>query len=88
MLPGSAGQRAGELDEALERVAQMPDALQVMAERVRLRPGADDEHVARAQAAIEAPIEQNAITPAGAGPDAMVTSPTVISTMLRGISSA
>ena len=32
-----------------------------MTESVRLRPGADDEHVARTQAAIEAPVEQNAI---------------------------
>ncbi len=51
----------GELDEALERVTQMPDALHVMTESVRLRPGADDQYVACAQAAVEAPIEQDAI---------------------------
>ena len=28
---------------------------------MRLRPGADDEHVARIQAAFEAPVEHNAI---------------------------
>ena len=33
----------------------------MMTKSVRLRPGADDEHVARIQAAIEAPVEQEAI---------------------------
>ena len=39
----------------------MADALEVMAQGVRLRPGADNEHIAGAHAAVEAVIEQKAI---------------------------
>ena len=39
----------------------MAKALQVMAQRMRFRAGAHDQHVARAHAAGKAPVEQNAI---------------------------
>ena len=52
---------AGKIDESLECVAQMPDALQMMAQRMRLRAGADDQHVARAHAAVEAAVQQDAV---------------------------
>ena len=55
------GRRAGKFDEALEGVAEVADALEVMTERVRFRAGADDEHVARAHAALESAVEQGAI---------------------------
>jgi hypothetical protein len=40
----------------------MPDALQVMAQGVRLGSGTDDEHIAGAHAAVEAAIDQHAVT--------------------------
>ena len=65
----------------------MPDALQVMAQGVRFRSGAHDQHIARAHPAVVAVIEQSAIhEPAQAEENA--TNPTVISTMLRGMSLA
>ena len=45
----------------------MADALEMMAKRVRLRSGADNEHVARAHAALEAAVEQTCDKSAGAG---------------------
>jgi len=36
----------------------------MMAQRVRLRAGADDEHVTRAQPALKAPVEENAVNEA------------------------
>ncbi len=56
-----SGIGTGKLDETLERVTKVPDALHVLTQSMRLRPGADYEHVARAQAAVEAPMEHNAI---------------------------
>ena len=58
---GKAALRAGKIDEALERVAQVANALQVMAQRVGLGAGAHDENIARADAAVELAIEKNAI---------------------------
>ncbi len=55
------GAGAGKVDESLEGVAETPDALQVMAERMRLRPGAHDEHVARAHSTVETPVDHGAV---------------------------
>ena len=43
---GEARARAGKLDEALEGVAEVADAFEMMAEGVGLRPGSDDQNVA------------------------------------------
>ena len=58
---GKTGAGAGKVDKALEGVAETADALQMMAERMRLRPGADDEHVAGSHATVEAPVNQEAV---------------------------
>ena len=50
-----------EINEAFECVAEMADALQVMAKRMGLWSGAYDEHIARAHAALETAVEQQAI---------------------------
>ena len=52
---------AREFDEALEGVAEVADALKVMTQGVRFRPGADNEHIAGILAALESAIEQDAI---------------------------
>ncbi len=52
---------AGKINESLEGVAQVPDALQVMAKRMRLRSGAHDEHVARAHSTVETPVDEGAV---------------------------
>jgi hypothetical protein len=39
----------------------MPDAVEMVAQRLRLRAGADNEHIARVQPAVKAPIEKYAI---------------------------
>ena len=58
----------GQLDETLECVAQVADLLQMLAERMCLEAGADDEHVARIQPAIEPAVKQNAIDEAAQSP--------------------
>ena len=64
---GETGTGAGKVDKALEGVAKVADALKMMAKRMRLRPGADDEHVAGAHAAVEAPVDEECGRPGGAG---------------------
>ena len=49
-----------KIDKALEGVSQMPDAVEMVAQGLRLRSGADNEHVARIQPPVEAPIEKYA----------------------------
>src|SRR5580698_622938 len=56
-----AGTGVGQIDEALEGVAQVTDALNMVTERVRLRPCADNEHVARANTAVKAAINKQAV---------------------------
>ena len=53
--------RTGKVDEAFEGVPEMLDAVEMVAKSLGLGPGADDEHVARVQTAVEAPIEEYAI---------------------------
>ena len=56
-----AGTGIGKIDKAFEGIAKMPDALQVMAECMRLRPGAQDEHVASAHATVESPVDHHPV---------------------------
>ena len=51
----------GQLNKSLERVAQVADHIEVLTKGIRLRPRADDKHIARIEPAIEALIKQNAI---------------------------
>ncbi len=55
------GYRAGKLDEAFEGISQMFDAVEMVAKSLCLHAGADYEHVARIQTAVETPIEEYAI---------------------------
>ncbi len=56
-----SGIDAGKLDEALECVSQMFNALEMMTESMRLRASSDDQHVARIETSIEPPIKPEAI---------------------------
>ena len=81
------GPGAGKINEALECVAQMPNAFQVMAQRVRLRTGAHYQHIARSHPAVVPAIKQYAVHHRRRL-SATVTSPRSISTMPRGMSSS
>jgi len=65
-----AGAAAGKRDKALEVVAKMPYTIQMIAERVRLSSGSNDEYVAAAYAAFKAMVKQEAVAePAKAEPN-------------------
>ncbi len=55
---------AGKLDEAFEGVAEVANALQVMAEGMRFRAGAHNQDIARTHAALKAAVEHNPINQA------------------------
>ena len=79
------GRSSGKVNESFEGVTEMADALKVMAQGVRLRPGADDEHIAGAHAAVVTVIEKEPIhEPAQAEKERHQYQ--VLSTMLRGMS--
>ncbi len=63
-IPGGRGEtRTGavEIDKPLERVSEMTNALDMMPQRVCFRSGTDDQHVARAHAALKAPVQQHSV---------------------------
>src|ERR1700722_7627631 len=55
------GYAAGQLNKALERVAQMANLIKVLTKSVRFKSSADNEDVARIEPAIETTVKQNAI---------------------------
>ena len=51
----------GSSNKALEGVAEMANALQVMTQRMCLRPGAHNQHIARVKPSIEPAIEHEPV---------------------------